>query len=72
MRKVKPCDFCEEDWSTDYKEGRNGFCLWADIYPFGAYITVTAQANDEEGEMLEDSIQIPMNFCPSCGRKLNG
>ena len=30
------------------------------------------QANDENGELIEDYIDIPMNFCPNCGRDLRG
>lgn len=72
MRKVKPCEYCEEEWTSKYKEHRNGYCLWAEFYPFTQEIFVTCQANDEEGEMIEDAIRIPMNYCPNCGRKLNG
>ena len=70
MRKTKPCGFCEEDHTTDYKEHRNGYCLWAEVYPLNNLISVIAQANDEEGEMIEDAIEIQMNYCPECGRKL--
>lgn len=66
----KPCEWCEEDYTTDYVEHRNGYCLWAEIYPFNNVISVMAQANDDLGEMIEDHIDIPMNYCPNCGRKL--
>lgn len=33
-------------------------------------MSVIAQANDEDGFMIEDDIEIPMNYCPNCGRKL--
>ena len=69
-RKRTPCEFCEDDWATDYKDHRNGYCLWAEIYPFNNLISVIAQANDENGEMIEDAIDIPMKYCPNCGRKL--
>lgn len=69
-RKRTPCDFCEDDWATDYKDHRNGYCLWAEIYPFNNLISVIAQANDEEGELIEDYISIDMNYCPVCGRRL--
>lgn len=69
-RKRTPCEFCEETFYSDYKEHRNGYCLWYEVYPFNNLLAVIAQANDEEGEMIEDSIQIEMNYCPVCGRKL--
>ena len=66
----KPCEFCQDDWSSDYKDHRNGYCLWYDVHPFDNHIMVTAQANDEDGDLIEDGIDIPMNYCPVCGRKL--
>lgn len=69
-RKIKRCEFCEDEWTSDYQEHRNGYCLWAEIYPFSQEIFITCQANDEDGEMIEDRIRIPMNYCPNCGRKL--
>lgn len=69
-RAKKPCDYCEDDWQEEYKDHRNGYCLWAEYYPFNNQISVIAQANDEDGEMIEDAITIPMNYCPNCGRKL--
>lgn len=69
-RRIKPCEFCEDETASEYIEHRNGYCLWLEIYPFNGYISAICQANDEIGEMIEDSIEIPMNYCPKCGRKL--
>lgn len=69
-RRRRPCEFCEDDWASDYRDHRNGYCLWLEIYPFKNLIAAIAQANDENGEMIEDSIEIEMNFCPVCGRDL--
>ena len=69
-RRKKPCEYCENDLFPDYIEDRNGFCLWAEFYPLNNIIAVTAQANDEIGEMIERHFEIPMNYCPNCGRKL--
>lgn len=71
-RKRTPCEFCEADTSSEYVEHRNGYCLWMEVYPFNGIIAAIAQANDETGEMIEDSIEIAMNYCPVCGRKLVG
>lgn len=70
-RVKKPCEFCEDTWFTDYKEHRNGYCLWAEIYPFNNLIAVISQANDENGELIEDAIQLRMDYCPACGRRLD-
>lgn len=69
-RARKPCEWCEDDNCSEYVTDRNGFCLWAELYPFNNVISVIAQASDENGYMIERSIDIPMNYCPNCGRKL--
>ena len=69
-RRKKPCEYCEDTWSTEYKDHRNGYCLWLEIYPYNNLIAAIAQANDEDGEMIEDAVEIPMHFCPNCGRDL--
>ena len=69
-RKKIPCEWCEDTAFSDYKEHRNGYCLWYEIYPFNNVIHVICQANDENGELIEDSVAIPMYYCPNCGRKL--
>ena len=72
-RKRTPCEYCGDELcgvDTEYVEHQNGYCLWAEFYPFSNYIAVIAQARDENGEMIEDHIKLPMNYCPNCGRKL--
>lgn len=69
-RKIKPCDFCSGDYEQDYIMDRNGYCLWLDVNPFDNVMTVSAQANTEDGFMMEHSMDIQMNYCPMCGRKL--
>lgn len=69
-RRLKPCDFCEDNFTSDYIEDKNGYCLWMEVYPFNNLIAVIAQANDEEGSLIENAIDIQMNYCPVCGRKL--
>ena len=69
-RKRTPCEFCSGEYEHGYIEHRNGYCLWAEVYPFNHLLSVWAQANDENGELIEDSIDFEMNYCPVCGRKL--
>ena len=70
-RRRKPCDFCEDNNYGDYIEHRNGYCLWYEFYPFTQNLSVICQANDEEGNLIEDAITFDVNFCPVCGRKLS-
>lgn len=70
-RKV-PCEFCEDTVSSDYVEHRNGYCMWYEFYPMDmGQFAVICQANDENGELIEDSIDLVFSYCPMCGRKLN-
>ena len=68
--KKKGCEWCEEEIYGDTIEHSNGFLMWLEVYPFNNFIRVTCLANNEEGEEMEDDINIPMNYCPNCGRKL--
>ena len=70
MARSKPCEYCEDDYFGDYQEHKNGFVMWFEFYPFNGLLAVTAQANDEEGELLEDTITFNLSHCPFCGRKL--
>ena len=69
-RPKKPCDFCNGEYEADYVIARNGYCLWIEVYPLNNVISALAQANDEDGYMMENHIDIPMYYCPACGRKL--
>lgn len=69
MARKKPCEYCEDD-NFFHQEGTNGAQLYVEIYPDANYIGITSFANDENGEMIEMTATIPMNYCPNCGRKL--
>lgn len=72
-RKKTPCEFCSENAQWDdlgYVEGRNGFCIWLEIYPMNNVMSMMGQANDEDGFMQEAHFDVQMNYCPVCGRKL--
>ena len=69
MAKKKPCEYCEdEQWNC--WEGKNGHQLNVEIYPDMGYIGISSYGNDENGEADELIADIPMNYCPNCGRKL--
>lgn len=68
-RKIKPCEFCEdEQWRVD--NGTNGHQIHTEIYPYSNIISFTSFAPNAIGESEELDIQIEMNYCPVCGRKL--
>ena len=69
-RSKKPCEFCNDEFESEYKERRNGYCIWLEVYPQNNVMSFMAQANDENGEMIEDYYEVAMNYCPVCGRKL--
>ena len=70
MAKRKPCDFCSGEYEADPVEGRNGFYLWTEAHPENNLLSFLAQANDEEGYLIEGHMDVQMNYCPVCGRKL--
>lgn len=70
-KRKKPCDFCEGDTASDeYIEHGNGYCMWYEFYPDNQLLSIICQANDENGECMEDSINFDIQYCPMCGRKL--
>lgn len=70
-RRSKPCDWCEEEHWDEYHDGNHA--LHIEYYPFNNTIGITSfgfrlsEGNDEISELLAE---IPMNYCPVCGRKL--
>ena len=42
-----------------------------EIYPDNGVIAFCVQGLSDDGELTaEESVDVPMNFCPACGRKL--
>lgn len=68
--RKKPCEFCNGEFESEYKEHRNGYCIWLEVYPENNVMAFMAQANDDLGEMIEDYVEVQMNYCPNCGRKV--
>ena len=70
-RKRKPCEWCEQDQfiSTDY-DARN-VSGQIEIYPDNGIISIIFQGMSDDGALThEESFDIPMDYCPACGRKL--
>ena len=67
-RPVKACEYCEADhWDSEFV-GRNQVSV--ELYPETNFIAVTAFLQSNDDEIQEVCFNIPMNYCPNCGRKL--
>lgn len=66
-RKRTACEFCENEIIESQDDGRHQLCL--EMYPEINSISIYSFA-DNDGEYSELTFQIPMNFCPNCGRRL--
>ena len=72
MSRKKACEYCSEESYGDPQDHRNGFTMWYEWYPFNnGRLSVICQANNEDGEAMEDSIDFEFNYCPMCGRRLD-
>ena len=68
-RNKEPCEYCEQDWTTipSIEEDDR---LTLELYP-GHIISASAILyNKGTEETFEACAEIPMNFCPACGRDL--
>lgn len=66
-RKRKPCEFCENEQL--YNEDLGAHALQIGFYP-GHMISVCSAAPDASGETELIEAEIPLNYCPACGRDL--
>lgn len=67
-RAVKPCEFCSMEGIADTAEfGQLQSSV--EVYPDNGFIgfNVVGILDDKEVEVM---YEVPMNFCPNCGRKL--
>lgn len=69
-RAKKACEYCSEDHWDSEAIGQNQVSV--EIYPEANFIAVTAYLQNLNGETEEVTFSIPMNYCPVCGRKLEG
>lgn len=75
MARKKPCDYCEQEnyiepWLDGVEMNRPWHSITAELYPFNGHMTFISQAENPSGETGELWVEIPMNYCPNCGRKL--
>ena len=68
-RRQKPCEYCDGE-KFFQKDGSNGHALNVELYPENCLLAVVSFANGDTGEMIELKMDIPMYYCPCCGRKL--
>ncbi len=70
-RKRNPCEWCDSEHIIRVLENCNQVDATVEIYPDNGIIGICMQYMDEDGALAaEDGIDIPLNFCPNCGRKL--
>jgi hypothetical protein len=69
MPKKAPCELCE-DWQQHKTEGTGNHELYVELYPANGHIAVLSYATKPDGELEELEMEIPMNYCPNCGKKL--
>lgn len=67
-RSRKACEYCCEDHWDSENIGKNQISV--EIYPEAGFIGVTGFLQNINEEMDEVTFNIPMNYCPVCGRKL--
>ena len=74
MARKKPCEWCEGDkfiQLIDVNEIKNvDACL--EIYPDNEFMGIDIEGWNDEGEITvsDGKFEIPMHYCPNCGRKL--
>ena len=67
-RTKKPCEYCEVDYVGYYSD--MGEDLMLEVYPGKMIAAVAFFRNQNTEELEEAKADIPMNFCPNCGRDL--
>jgi predicted RNA-binding Zn-ribbon protein involved in translation (DUF1610 family) len=73
VARKKPCEWCGEEQIIKLSEpnGKINVDATLEIYPDNGFMGIGIIQLNDEGEMvLEENYDIPMNYCPNCGRKL--
>ena len=74
MARKKPCEWCDGEKFialVDADKIKNvDACL--EIYPDNGFMGIDIDGINDEGEITlsENRYEIPMHYCPNCGRKL--
>lgn len=70
MPKKKPCEFCEMEGNIA-EDAVNNLQLTIESYPYNNFIGICLTGLDANEREVEINFEIPLNYCPNCGRKLN-
>ena len=68
-KKAEPCEYCDGDMIQMHGEADDDR-LVLELYPGNMVAASAILYNPSDEETFEDSVSIPMNFCPVCGRDL--
>lgn len=63
----KSCEYCTDELTQITADNTEDLIM--EIYP-GKAVVCFGFFKDNTGETVEASVEIPMNYCPNCGRKL--
>ena len=67
-RKMIPCEYCSDDFIRfDSDLGKN---LTLEVYPGHMIAAIAFFINPYDEQTEQATADIPMNYCPNCGRKL--
>ena len=70
-RKRTPCEWCEGEHIIRLNESCRNVDAVVEMYPDNGFIGIGVQVINDEGEVTaEQDMEIPLNYCPNCGRKL--
>ena len=67
MAKKERCQFCEDELTQITADNTDKLLM--EIYP-GKVICCFGYFQDQSEETIEAMVEIPMFYCPRCGRKL--
>lgn len=72
IKKQGPCEYCEDEgtvFSEDVSSDLN-LSLSVESYPENNFIDVSLVGVSPEEREININWEIPMNYCPKCGRRL--
>lgn len=63
----KQCEYCEDELYQITADNTDKLIM--ELYP-GKVIACFGYFEDANGETVEATVEVAMNYCPNCGRKL--